>query len=132
LEAIAEQALAREQALWAVLDAHRGQVFAAHYRRDAAGMLHCLEGTALLEEGDWLSALRAGDTVCGPILSRLAPRLPTGVTAALPTVWSPSAVAVGRTAIRRFAAGERDDPIQLAPRYYRASAAEERRSAAGA
>jgi hypothetical protein len=64
--------------------------------------------------------------VTGPGLYRLKSALPATVGVVDETKWSPMATAVGQLGWREYQAGRRDDLWKLLPRYYRASAAEEK------
>jgi tRNA threonylcarbamoyladenosine biosynthesis protein TsaB len=66
--------------------------------------------------------------VIGSGLSRLVDQLPAGVIIAPVETWTPHATTVGRLAFRDYLAGRRDDLWKLAPNYFRASAAEEKRA----
>ncbi|MBA4017460.1 MAG: tRNA (adenosine(37)-N6)-threonylcarbamoyltransferase complex dimerization subunit type 1 TsaB [Pirellula sp.] len=116
--------------LWAVLDAHRGQLFAASYRTDSDGCWQREDATtecSLPTVDDWLAQLQPGEIVTGPILARLKARLPTGVIAAPEVLWQPQAAYVANVGARLFAQGHRDDLWNLVPYYGRLSAAEEKR-----
>jgi tRNA threonylcarbamoyladenosine biosynthesis protein TsaB len=131
LEAIAQSAPPAVASLWAIIDAHRSQVFASRFERDASGVLQPVEATRAIGDDDWLGLLRSGDTVSGPGLVKLQARLPAGVTTLPAELWPATARSVGQIALRRHAAGQRDDLWALSPQYYRASAAEERISSNG-
>jgi tRNA threonylcarbamoyladenosine biosynthesis protein TsaB len=126
LEVIAHQAPADTQVLWAVLDAHRDQVFAARFVRSADGSLACDRPTAVIGTTAWLTSLVPGEVVTGPMLEKLADRLPTGVIPAPPCSLRPTASVVGRLALRLHSGGHRGDLWKLVPLYYRPSAAEEK------
>ncbi|MEM6799379.1 MAG: tRNA (adenosine(37)-N6)-threonylcarbamoyltransferase complex dimerization subunit type 1 TsaB [Planctomycetota bacterium] len=106
---------------WAVLDAQRRELFAAEF------VDHKLGGEpAIVPEDAWIAGLKEGDYVVGPILSRLADRLPDGVQVATESAWRPLAETVAGLAIEAFGAGRTVSPMQLTPNYYRLSAAEEK------
>jgi tRNA threonylcarbamoyladenosine biosynthesis protein TsaB len=116
--------------LWALLDAHRGEVFAASYRVNTAGdwiREDITRECALPTVDAWLAQLAPGDIVTGPVLAKLASRLPPGVVAAAEELRSPQARHVATLAAKRLAAGDRDDVWNLVPFYGRLSAAEEKR-----
>ncbi|MGL4514719.1 MAG: tRNA (adenosine(37)-N6)-threonylcarbamoyltransferase complex dimerization subunit type 1 TsaB [Lacipirellulaceae bacterium] len=109
---------------WALIDAQRGELFAAPFAGQVA------EATRRLSLAAVLAELRQGDTVLGPGVDALddAAGAPTAIT------WQdlePSAAAVARLAWPRWLAGETEDPLTLVPEYYRTSAAEEKRAAQG-
>jgi len=110
------------------IDAHRQQVFTAEHRLDEQGTLQCIRETQLEEVDAWLAALDEHSLVTGPVLKRLASKLPTTDKAAPPTEWEPRAGIAGQLGWRDFCAGKREDPAQLVPFYIRPSYAEEKRS----
>ena len=115
--------------LWAVLDAHRGQLFAAAYRTDSDGRWRREDPTSecsLPTVDDWLAQLQPGTLVTGPVLVRLANRLPAGVAAVPDELWQLQAASVAQLASTQFAQGRRDDVWNLVPYYGRLSAAEEK------
>ena len=85
-----------------------------------------LPETRILSIEAWLDELREGDFVAGPPLSKLAQRLPAGVSAVDPQLWKPQAATLGRLGFAAHHLGQTVDPMQLVPNYYRRSAAEEK------
>jgi tRNA A37 threonylcarbamoyladenosine modification protein TsaB len=127
LETIAAASPAEVATLWTVMDAQRGDVVVRSFVRDSAdGWLKPPGQQELLPIEVWFGRLAPGDRVAGPILSKLADRLPTGVLPLDPHHWPPRAGQVARLAARDHAAGRRDDFWKLVPAYVRHSAAEER------
>lgn len=108
------------------MDAQRGQLFAARFRRGDAESFEFVRATELIDTDRWVEMLEPGSTVTGPALAKLAARLPASIQVVPPQYWHPTATGVGRLAIERYAAGQRDDLWRLVPRYYRLSAAEEK------
>lgn len=92
------------------LDARRGEVYAAVYRRGPRGVRKA-RGPWVLEPG------------------RLPAIVPAG---ALPVTDPPRAAVVAALGLLRLAAGRRDDPDRLVPLYLRRPEAVEKRLAAGA
>jgi tRNA threonylcarbamoyladenosine biosynthesis protein TsaB len=128
LEVIAAQAprdLAGDM-LAAALDAHRGEVFAALFRRKDDGSLDWLSQTAVVNRDEWLASLPAPCQVTGPILEQLADRVPAGRACVPSDFWYPTAATVGALTATKYAAGGGEDPIGLVPLYVRRSAAEEK------
>jgi tRNA threonylcarbamoyladenosine biosynthesis protein TsaB len=115
--------------LAAVIDAQRGEVVARDFQRNGAGELAAESKSELLDIDRWLESLAPGTWVTGPILRRIADRLPPGCEPLTPELWPPTAGNVALLAHRQYAAGRRDDLWQLAPVYSRLSAAEEKRRA---
>ena len=125
LEVIAAQAPWESGRLWALLDAQRGQLFAAQFALSEQGP-HGEAATRTVDLATWLTELQPGDAVSGPGLQTCLARLPAGVHVIAPDAWSPQAVTLGHLARQRFEAGERQDLWKLVPDYYRPSAAEEK------
>jgi hypothetical protein len=69
--------------------------------------------------------------VTGPVLAKIASRLPAHVTILDQKYWIPRASMVALLAHRQYAAGRRDDLWTLVPQYSRRSAAEEKWLAKG-
>ena len=76
----------------------------------------------------WLEKLCPGDHVTGPILEKLLPDFPEGITIAPEATWHPAAETVGKIAWAKFRGGQHDSIWQLVPNYHRKSAAEEKLS----
>jgi tRNA threonylcarbamoyladenosine biosynthesis protein TsaB len=115
------------QDLSVVLDAQRGQLVTQRFHRGPDRRLVAEKPWQLMDIDAWLSGLGPGVAVAGPILRRLADRLPDHVRLLDRTFWSPRAATVGRLAIDDHALGRRDDLWKLLPIYFRRSAAEEKR-----
>ncbi|MCX7426592.1 MAG: tRNA (adenosine(37)-N6)-threonylcarbamoyltransferase complex dimerization subunit type 1 TsaB [Planctomycetia bacterium] len=126
LEVVASAAPDGVDIVSVAVDAQRGQVVAGMFRRGADGWFAPTAPARLVQVADWLDEIPPGVAVSGPILRKLAGRLPSQVTALPPEYWFPTAAQVGRLAARDYAAGRRDDAWSLVPRYSRRSAAEEK------
>jgi tRNA threonylcarbamoyladenosine biosynthesis protein TsaB len=121
--------------LWTLVDAHRGQLFAALYKPAGDGATRCMEacdGPEMMEADRWLAKLRPRDLVTGPVAQRLASRLPAEVDLMEADARTPSARGVAEVAWQHWQRGDRDDLWKLRPFYIRQSAAEERRTMPGA
>ncbi|TWT48427.1 tRNA (adenosine(37)-N6)-threonylcarbamoyltransferase complex dimerization subunit type 1 TsaB [Botrimarina hoheduenensis] len=110
-------------AVWGVLDAQRGEVFAVHFaagESPAAGV-----ATQRLTLPSFVSKLVKGDLVVSPLAANLAERddWPSTSRAILA---KPSAVAVAHLAAVEVAAGRSISPFELTIDYCRPSAAEEK------
>ena len=126
LEVIAAGCPEDVPAVSVAVDAQRGQVVAGAFERDAQGWPVATAEPQLLDIDAWLARLAPGTVLCGPILRKIADRVPEGVTMLDPQYWAPSAAVLAKLAERHYAAGRRDDLWKLVPRYSRRSAAEEK------
>lgn len=126
LDVLAAQAPPSAAPLWTILDAQRQELFAARFAIGEGGNLIITVNSTIISQPAWLSALRSGDRVIGPALTRLVDQLPNGVVALPQENWQPMAATIGRVAWQQFQAGRRDDLWKLTPQYYRPSAAEEK------
>jgi tRNA threonylcarbamoyladenosine biosynthesis protein TsaB len=119
----------------AVLDAQRRELFVGRFLCEAgAASGACLPQLARVETDPivpidaWLASLSLGTIVSGSGINKLMDGLPEGVIVAPPEQREPRASIVGRLAWRDYQGGRRDDLWKLAPRYLRASYAEEKAS----
>jgi tRNA threonylcarbamoyladenosine biosynthesis protein TsaB len=126
LEAIAAAAPDDVTEVSAVMDAQRGQLVTQRFCRRSDGWLEPVGPQQLLDVQTWLAQLPAGVAVTGPMLGKLADRLPSHVRALDSQYWPPRASVVARLAARDYSQGRRDDPWSLVPHYCRRSAAEEK------
>jgi tRNA threonylcarbamoyladenosine biosynthesis protein TsaB len=124
--AIAAAVPGEVESLSVVLDAQRGQLVTQLFHRGPDRRLVAEKPWQLTTIDAWLSGLAPGVAVAGPILRRLADRLPDHVRLLDPAFWSPRAATVGRLAIDDYVRGRRDDLWKLLPIYFRRSAAEEK------
>ena len=109
---------------WAVLDAQRRQLFAAAFSTNTPADQPV--DASIVEVDDWLAQLKPGDGVVGPVLQRLRDRLPHAVELSPEPTWRPKAATVANLALADCEAGRMVSPFELAPSYYRLSAAEEK------
>lgn len=126
LEAIAAQAPLGCGETWAILDAHRRQLFVARFRLHETELPEETVPTSVRDIDAWLAEYSPSQFVAGPGVSRIAARLPVGAKVVDPTIATPRASTVGLVALRRFTQGERHDLWSFVPIYYRPSAAEEK------
>jgi len=110
----------------AVIDAQRGEVVAQRFDRRPDGIWAPHGPRHLIDADDWIRDLPQGIAVSGPVLSRVADRLPSHIRMLEPRFWSPRAGVVAQLAARDYALGRRDDLWKLTPIYSRRSAAEEK------
>jgi tRNA threonylcarbamoyladenosine biosynthesis protein TsaB len=126
LETIASMAPNRVDSLAVAVDAQRGDVVAGRFARNEQGWFEAAGPAQLIAIDEWLASIPPDTAVAGPVLRKLAGRMPPEVTVLQSTCWAPTAAAVARLAARDYVAGRRDDLWQLVPRYSRRSAAEEK------
>lgn len=128
LDVIVAQLPETIDAAWAVLDAQRGQFFAAGYQRQADGTWQVVVPCQV-----WTSEALAGHlspdvVLTGPGLARVRRPWISGERRADPACWRPCAETVARLASQAFDAGQRSDLWSVEPQYYRLSYAEENRA----
>lgn len=148
LDVIARQCPVDSQALYAIFDAYRGQVFVAEYSISTAGNSQGIEKvskTEILDIDDLLDRARnrVGSELtidlCGPGCDRIrrflsdpepgrpeiAARLGERIRWIDGRETLPRAETVARLGREKFQSGHLCDPFSLQPKYYRGSAAEE-------
>jgi tRNA threonylcarbamoyladenosine biosynthesis protein TsaB len=113
--------------VWAVLDAQRQELFVASFNAGQP-MDESVAETEVLSIADWIGRLSPGDVVAGPPLAKLRQQLLIGVVVVDESVWEPMALPVARLGLAMFQRNGGVDPLELVPRYYRKSAAEEKAS----
>lgn len=120
LEALAQQAATPGGEITTILDAQRGEYFAASWRMNAAGELEPLEPSRIVSLEELLQGTRG--TLAGPVVTRLADQLPKTIRR---ITIEPQASAVATLGDRLAQRGEITDPFALVPFYLRRTAAEE-------
>ena len=126
LDALAENAPPDEERVLTVLDAKRGEVYAAAYRREGGG-LHRIAGPAVMGPDDALNLVPGGRAFAlGDALERLPEafddrRLVRGER----EMWRVRAGVVARLGLAARRAGCPDDALKLQPLYLRVPEAEE-------
>jgi tRNA threonylcarbamoyladenosine biosynthesis protein TsaB len=119
---IAHQVLPEAERLDVLADAQQGKVYHQSFQRAVEGWQASSELRIVLFE-NWLAQRNAKSWVSGPALAPFGSRVPETIPrVAQPEPGVESLLNLG---LRRYRAGERDDPITLAPLYLRPSAAEE-------
>jgi tRNA threonylcarbamoyladenosine biosynthesis protein TsaB len=126
LDSIAEAAPTEVSSLMAVIDAQRGDIVSRSFNRSTQGFLVPNGEQQLISIDRWLEELPNGMVVTGPVLTKIAQRLPNHVAILDKPYWTPKAGMVAKLANRQYTAGRRDDLWKLAPKYSRRSAAEEK------
>ncbi|EAQ77858.1 tRNA (adenosine(37)-N6)-threonylcarbamoyltransferase complex dimerization subunit type 1 TsaB [Blastopirellula marina] len=125
LRVIAAQSPAHVNNVQTIIDAQRQEVFVAKYQRQESSWNG--DGLAKIVEIDaWIASLKVGDCVSGTALAKLREEIPAGVQILPESCWRPMAATVGQLAWSDYQSGARGDHWNLAPRYYRKSAAEEK------
>lgn len=122
LEVLAEQVAAPGDDLLAVLDAQRGEFFAARWKVDAVREFQLVEPARILTADQVVERLAAGEKIIGPVADKLTSALPPYFHS---LVTMPKASAVAALGYRKALLGEIIDPFALVPHYLRRTAAEE-------
>ncbi len=125
LEVIARQVSLPSAEIWAVMDAQRGDLFAARYSRGEGARLSELVSTYIVPREQWLARLDGTAAVTGPGLKGCELRLPEGRMERAEH-WEPLAETVAAMAWELHRQGVSHDVWQLVPEYFRKSAAEEK------
>jgi tRNA threonylcarbamoyladenosine biosynthesis protein TsaB len=129
LDAMAENAPADVQNILTVMDARRGQVYAARYER-ATGALRRVLDPAILTPAELRATVTAPVYLMGDAVRAYAADFAQpGWTSAPEEHWRIQAGAVARLGLALFRAGRCDDPAVLEPIYLQLAEAEERRRA---
>lgn len=127
LSAISASAIeeASVSSVCAVMDAQRGQLFAARFESNELWAPRMIGEVEIIDR-EHLIEFANGVPVAGPGLEKLSTEL-TEVNALDRRYWSCNAERIGRCGIALAQSSNFDDLWALKPRYYRASAAEEKR-----
>ncbi|MFP6602170.1 MAG: tRNA (adenosine(37)-N6)-threonylcarbamoyltransferase complex dimerization subunit type 1 TsaB [Pirellulaceae bacterium] len=118
-----------------VMNAHRGQFFAAEFTVLAGQQCKTVEPTHLVTQEQWVQQLEPGLVLSGPGLSLVEDSLPSTVLAIEASRRLPRAAAVARLVQAKLpsvtlpTADLNHQIFSLCPEYYRHSAAEEKRLA---
>lgn len=113
--------------VWCVVDAQRGEIFAALYRHDSQTQsIVEVEPTRIYRPKEWLNELQPGQLVIGEGLTRIDNAELQHATVCDRTTWTPNAGALALTASKMMQVGQTTDAWKLTPQYYRKSAAEEK------
>jgi len=148
LDVVAWQCPVVSSSVYAIIDAYRGQVFAAQYSIKTTGAspeLEKISGTEILDIDVLLHRASKHDSriqtidFCGPGCDRIrrflanpesgCPEIPVDVQCRIRWIDGsatvPSAATVARLGYSKFLNGEAIDPFVIQPKYYRGSAADE-------
>lgn len=124
LEVIAAQCPPTELPIESVLDAQRNQLFAARFRQ-VDGFLRAESSTQIIDVDTWFAERATGALLIGPGLEKHRDRLSQHQVAD-ELHWVPTAATLGRLAYKSAREQRTVQPVELVPRYYRLSAAEEK------
>ncbi len=116
---IAAQAPADADPLDVIADAQQQKVYLQRYQRGAP-----VSPLVIRPVPEWLADAPA-PWVSGPGLRLHRPRLPDSVHPVDESLWEPRPESLLALALKRWRAGERDDPFAVEPLYLRPSSAEE-------
>lgn len=109
----------------AVMDAQRSQLFAARFESVTSWSPKMIGEVEIIDRKQLIDFAQ-GDPITGPGLEKVSMEL-TEVQTLDRRYWSCNAERIGRSSYPRVKSSTFDDPWTLKPRYYRASAAEEKR-----
>ncbi|MEM8946167.1 MAG: tRNA (adenosine(37)-N6)-threonylcarbamoyltransferase complex dimerization subunit type 1 TsaB [Planctomycetota bacterium] len=126
LAVIAAGISARYDRLWTIVDAQRGDLFAAKFEHEWQSEQSSTPPTTIVPAARWIDQLEPGDLIAGPPLSKMGSELPSGIRLAGDELWEPQAEYVGRLGIQQARWGNTIETVQLVPQYFRKSAAEEK------
>jgi len=126
LAVIANQQTEPCEHLTVILDAYRGQLFIAEFCIPDTHTARRISDTRILDIDEVINNIPTDSLLTGPGLSRIRDRLPTGIRLAAESNSQPQAIAVAKLGKEKYANGQFDDLWNLAPRYFRRSAAEEK------
>lgn len=127
LSAIAAAAIeeAEVSSVCTVMDAQRSQLFACRFEADSTWNPRTVGEVEIIDKTD-LTEFAGAMPIAGPGLTKLSTNL-ANLNALERRYWSCNAEWVGQHSYPRVASGSFDDLWGLKPKYYRASAAEEKR-----
>lgn len=128
MAAIASRAPADVAQLSVVVDAYRGELFVADFERVEGKLIEC-RPTRIEVAQQWINGLSPDTVVSGPGLANYRAQLGAKIRAVDASLWPPTAMVVGQLGWNAFLAGQRAEPFELVPRYYRRTAAEEKAGA---
>ncbi len=111
--------------LYVVMDAQRKQLYAAQFDLERETFVRC-SPTRIVDRQQWFDLLTPNAAVTGPGLDSWYEQSPSRRPMVDRQFWNPTADALGRLALERFNAGQRQDYWKVSPAYFRQSAAEEK------
>jgi len=125
LDVLVEQLPGDITSACALMDAQRGQFFAATYARPRGGKWSIDQPCQVLGRHEVAQYLASHTMLTGPGLAKVPADWLLEFPRSAPELWTPRASQVGLRALRDYLAGVRTDMWQLRPEYYRPSYAEE-------
>lgn len=125
LQAIAQQAPNDIPLVTSIIDAQRGEVFAADYRWNSqTGLREPVSEIRIVRP----EQLDPHNMLCGPALEKTASVVSSSRVVAPPECWAPRPSTIGFLAQAKSANGHYADPVTLEPIYVRRSYAEEKQA----
>ncbi len=125
LDVLVDQLPADVTLACAVMDAQRGQFFAATYVRTLGGLWSSDQACDVVGRQELADRLPPRTLLTGPGLAKVPTDWLPHCPRSDPDLWTPRAASVGLRAVRAYQAGVRTDIWPLRPEYYRPSYAEE-------
>lgn len=123
LEVIAAQVPANGD-IEVVLDAQRGELFAARFQKNETQLSQVVP-TEIIHADEWIDS-RADAIVTGLGLKKIVSKLPTSCSVVSEDLWTPSAETLTHLGIAKLRQSLDVRSFELAPSYFRKSAAEEK------
>jgi tRNA threonylcarbamoyladenosine biosynthesis protein TsaB len=124
--AVAQQAQVQAVRLDVLADAQQGKVYVQPFARPTPAADWQPTGPlAIVVFAEWLARREPDAWVSGPGLHTYRVRLPEDLPMAATEAWDPRPESLLHLGMRRYHAGDRDNPRLLEPLYLRPSAAEE-------
>jgi tRNA threonylcarbamoyladenosine biosynthesis protein TsaB len=128
LEAIAANSPSDVDRVNVLADAHRGDLYAATYRR-VGGSWVTERSPTIVAAPAWLAERGPDGVIGGPGLATYAQLVPAACRQLATDTWTPRARVVAQLGGRQLEEGQAADCVTLVPFYLRRSAAEERKLA---
>lgn len=122
--AVALQAPVSATRLDVLADAQQDKVYVQSFLRTPTEW-QSSSTLAIRSVADWLATRQEDAWATGPGLHKWAGRLPAEVLQLEASLWEPRPASLLQIGLRRYLAGQRDDPWLLEPLYLRPSSAEE-------
>lgn len=125
MRVIAAQVDREYKSFWVTLDAQRQQLYTRNFKR-IENELKPTDPIAVVDALPWINRDSGDLPLTGTGLSRWLDQISHPERVLPESLWTPTAITLGRLALDRFRSGHTDDRWTLAPTYHRRSAAEEK------